>query len=333
MSETTPLPTTEEEIRPAPDAAAPPGEAPNAEKAVAAVADAAADAPSTGEVGSAPEADEATAVDAHEDGAAADGPDVDGAAAAAVNTDEGAPTTAPDASAASGDAAPAPAAAPKAAPLSPAEVAQQLKQAFPALFAGAPKPLKLRIQVDIQEREPGKFSKQALSAFFRRHTGATSYLIAVTKAPHRFDLDGQPAGEITDEHRQVANDELARRRGNHEERRQAEVAQRQLEEQQRRNRAGLLHDFQNTTLTKANFCALKGVPVDELEGLLEVARGEAAERARHAPPPAFDRPRRPEGPPQRRAEGPRGGGAGGGGAGGGHRGNGGNNAGDGGNGG
>ena len=159
------------------------------------------------------------------------------------------------------------------------------------------KPFKLRIQVDIQERAPGVFSKQTLSAFFRRHTGATSYLIAMTKAPHRFDLDGQPAGEITEEHRKVALDELARRRGNQEERRQ-------LEEQQRRNRAGLLHDFQTTTLTKANFCALKGVPVDDLDGLLEIARGEAEERARQAPPPrhapaAFERPRRPDGDRQR----------------------------------
>ena len=196
---------------------------------------------------------------------------------------ETAPDTAPDL---------APVAAPTVASLSPAEVAQMLKQRFPALFGGAAKPLKLRIQVDIQERAPGVFGKQALSAFFRRHTGSTSYLIAVSKAPSRFDLDGQPAGELSAEHRQLALDELARRRGNQDSRRE-------LEEQQRRNRAGLLHDFQSTTLTKGNFCALKGVPVDELDGLLEIARGEAQERARQAPPPrpapAFDRPRRPGG--------------------------------------
>ena len=52
---------------------------------------------------------------------------------------------------------------------------------------------------------------QALSAFFRRHTGSTSYLIAVSKAAHRFDLDGQPAGEISAEHREAAVEELARR--------------------------------------------------------------------------------------------------------------------------
>jgi len=212
------------------------------------------------------------------------------------------PPQAPDDAPAAPTSPAAPVTAPAIAPLNPAECAQQLKQRFPALFGGAVKPLKLRIQVDIQERAPGVFSKQTLSAFFRRHTGATSYLIAMTKAPHRFDLDGQPAGEITDEHRKVALDELARRRGNQEERRQ-------LDEQQRRNRAGLLHDFQTTTLTKANFCALKGVPVDELDGLLEIARGEAEERARLAPPPrhapAFDRPRRPEGERQRHPGGDR----------------------------
>ncbi len=177
---------------------------------------------------------------------------------------------------------PAPPAPP--APASLADCAQQLRQRFPALFVGGPKPLKLRIQVDIQERAPGVFTKQALSAFFRRHTGSTAYLIAVSKATQRFDLDGQPSGELSAEHRQVALDELARRRANQQSRLE-------LEEQQRRNRAGLLHDFQTTTLTKANFCALKGVPVDELDGLLAIARAEFEERARGAP--VTTPPRRP----------------------------------------
>jgi hypothetical protein len=156
------------------------------------------------------------------------------------------------------------------------------------LFTGAPKPLKLRIQVDIQERAPGVFTKQALSAFFRRYTGSTAYLIAVSRAKQRFDLDGQPNGELTDEHRQVALDELARRRANNESRAA-------LEEQQRRNRATLLHDFQVTTLTPANFCALKSIAVEELDGYLATARREFEERAQQAP--AFD-PRRPLGRPR-----------------------------------
>jgi ProP effector len=167
----------------------------------------------------------------------------------------------------------------------PADCGARLKQLFPALFVGAPKPLKLRIQLDIQQRAPGTFTKQALSAFFRRYTGSTSYLIAVANGKQRYDLDGQPAGDIADEHRQVARDELARRRANHEQRRALEDRQRALEDQQRYNRAGLLHDYERTTLTRANFCVLKQVAEEELDGLLALAREEATQR-RTAPPHA-----------------------------------------------
>ena len=75
--------------------------------------------------------------------------------------------TAPEAAAApAGDATPVP---------TPAATGAKLAELFPGLFKGQPKPLKLRVQVDIQERAPGVFSKQALSAFFRRYTGATSF--------------------------------------------------------------------------------------------------------------------------------------------------------------
>jgi len=174
---------------------------------------------------------------------------------------------------------------------SPAACAAQLKQLFPALFSGGAKPLKLRIQADIQERAPGVFTKQMLSAFLRRYTGGTGYLIVLSKAQHRFDLDGQPAGELSQEHRDAAVQELARRR-NLTETRRAE------EEQQQRQRALLLHDFSRTTLTPANFCALKGIALEALEPLLEQAREE--EKARRAAPPPARRPdprgQRPGGP-------------------------------------
>ena len=180
-----------------------------------------------------------------------------------------------------------------AAPAAAAEVGAQLKALFPALFTGGHKPLKLRNQADIQERAPGQFTKAQLSAFFRRHTGNTGYLIALSKATHRFDLDGQEAGELSDEHRNAAKEELARRRGVQQER----VA---LEQQQRWNRAGLLRDYERTTLTVANFCALKGVTEEELPGLLEIARKEAAEMPQREERPRTDRR------PQREQRGPRG---------------------------
>jgi len=186
--------------------------------------------------------------------------------------------------------------------MSPAACAQELRQRWPALFAGPPKPLKLRSHVDIQERAPGVFSKQVLTAFFRRYTGSTSYLMAVAKGRQRFDLDGKPAGEITDEHRQIAVDELNRRGVSQQSRRDVEQSRRELEEQQRRNRAGLLHDWERTTLTRANFCVLKQVADEELDGLLEIARQEAAQRPprnehrEHRPPPRQDRPAGPAAP-------------------------------------
>ncbi len=184
------------------------------------------------------------------------------------------------------------------------DVAAELKALFPGLFSGRPKPVKLRIQADIQERAPGRFTKTQLSNFLRRHTGSTGYLIALTQAKTRFDLDGQPAGELSEEHLGVAKEELARRRGVQQERVE-------LDAQQRRNRAQLLWDFERTTLTEGNFCVLKGVVAEELPGLLEIARRERSEAppmpAREArPAPRHDdrRPARREGqagrPPQSR---------------------------------
>jgi ProP effector len=174
--------------------------------------------------------------------------------------------------------------------MSPAACAAQLKQLFPALFTGVAKPLKLRIQADIQARAPGLFTKQLLSVVLRRYTGSHSYLVALTQATQRFDLDGAPAGELSAEHKQAAMDELTLRRTTqrdaqrdtqrklqHEQQqeRQEHQERQALEEQKRRNRATLLRDFENTTLTPANFSVLKGITVEAMEGYLATARQEA----------------------------------------------------------
>lgn len=197
----------------------------------------------------------------------------------------------------------APAAAQPAAAVDAQAVGAELKRLFPALFGGAPKPLKLRIQADIQERAPGQFSKQQLSAFLRRYTGGTGYLVALTRAKQRFDLDGQGAGEISAEHLAAAQQELTRRRGITEGRRAEE-------DQQRQQRAQLLRDFSRTTLTPANFCALKGLTPEQLEQQLARAREEAAQQPPR-PPQGGERsdrgPRRDgrEGPDGREGRGPR----------------------------
>jgi ProP effector len=115
-------------------------------------------------------------------------------------------------------------------------------------------------------------------------------LVALTQATHRFDLDGTPAGELSAEHKQAAMDELTLRRTTQRDAQREsqkdtqrklqhdhrEAQQQQaLEEQKRRNRATLLRDFENTTLTPANFSVLKGITVEAMEGYLATARQEA----------------------------------------------------------
>ena len=120
----------------------------------------------------------------------------------------------------------APAAATQAtADLSVPDCAARLAQLFPALFAAQPpRPLKLRIQADIQQRAPGVFTKRALSAFLHRFTTGNPYLKAMAESSERFDLDGHSAGVLDDTHKQAAIAELQRRRALRDERRAAERA-------------------------------------------------------------------------------------------------------------
>lgn len=221
-----------------------------------------------------------------------------------------------------GEAAPASAPAPAVAPapptpadLSPAACAARLAELFPALFgAGRGLPIKLRIQNDIQQRAPGVFTRKSLSPFLHRYTTSTAYLKALVNLPHRFDLDGAPAGEIDEVHRQAAATELERRRGLFEAKRAAERAaanearraaeagarqQQAAEDQARRERAALLRAFESSTLTRANFCALKGIVEAELDGQLHQAWLEREQRAQEVRP-ALDAPAHGEArPPQR----------------------------------
>jgi len=189
---------------------------------------------------------------------------------------------------------------PRPAPqgLSVAQCACELAQRFPALFGpqATPGPVKLRIHVDILERAPQVFTRRVLAAFLSRHTTTTPYLKALVGATHRLDLDGAPAGEILEEHRQAAVQELARRRQQHQAHRRPNdrpgpaerrkpIAQRghprergaaaeDAQLAQRRERAELLRAFESTTLTLANFCALKGLDAALLEATLTQARAE-----------------------------------------------------------
>lgn len=225
---------------------------------------------------------------------------------------------------------------PTASDLSPAACAARLAELFPAVFTpGAPRPLKLRIQADLQQRAPGVFTRKALSAFLHRHTTSTAYLRALADAAERIDLDGVPAGPVNDEHRQAAAAELQRRRALHDERRAAqrdaqrkahderrsgereaerkahearrvhEAEARRVQESEARRareadgaafgeRAALLRAYETSTLTRANFCALKGIAETELEAALVQARQDREQRAQ------VPRPRQPDAGPAER---------------------------------
>ena len=179
--------------------------------------------PATGpvaEASSEPVADDEApfAVDTPDDGQGKDAAPGDGESDLEKSAAPGASDAAAPASPDAGTAA--------AAEMGPAACAARLGELFQALFGsdGPPRPVKLRIHADIQQRAPGVFTRKALSIFLHRHTTGNAYLRALLNAPHRFDLDGQPAGEVLEEHRVAAREELERRRQIHLARRAAERA-------------------------------------------------------------------------------------------------------------
>jgi sRNA-binding protein len=208
-------------------------------------------------------------------------------------------------------------------------VAALLAQHFPALFgAGRALPIKLRIQADIQARAPGLVNKKSLSIFLHRYTTSTAYLKALATQAQRMDLDGAPAGDIEALHRDAAAAEVDRRKQMFEDRRALEREQQRAAAQEarraqnaqnaartaardnaegeaRRNRAVLLRAFETATLTKANFCALKGISEAELDAQVMLAKQEREQRALEPQRPDHrDGPRR-EGRPPQRPDGPR----------------------------
>lgn len=106
-----------------------------------------------------------------------------------------------------------------------------------AVFREA-RPLALGIHKAIIERMPGLDTAQ-LRLAMRIHTASTRYLKALLATRERFDLDGNPAGEVTEEQRAVASTALRERFKKSADRRKAEEqalkeAKREQEAQQKR---------------------------------------------------------------------------------------------------
>jgi ProP effector len=100
------------------------------------------------------------------------------------------------------------------------------------------RPLALGIHKAIIDRMPEVDTAQ-LRLAMRLHTASTRYLKALQAASERFDLDGNPAGEVTAEQREVASTTLRERFKKQADRRKAEAlalkaAQAEQEAQQKR---------------------------------------------------------------------------------------------------
>ncbi len=100
------------------------------------------------------------------------------------------------------------------------------------------RPLALGIHKVIIERMP-EIDTAQLRLAMRLHTASTRYLKGLLATGERFDLDGNPAGEVTAEQREVAGTTLRERFKKSAERRKAEehalkAAREEQEAQQKR---------------------------------------------------------------------------------------------------
>ncbi len=116
----------------------------------------------------------------------------------------------------------------------PREVLEKLRETSPTFREC--RPVALRIDKSIAERFP-QFSRKLIRTAMRMHTASTRYLKSVEKGETRFDLDGNEAGEVTEEHREHAAEKLKARfaeqaRRKREQRKEAEAEQRKAEKLQ-----------------------------------------------------------------------------------------------------
>lgn len=115
--------------------------------------------------------------------------------------------------------------------IEPRAILKRLQAESPAFRDS--KPLALKIDTSILARFPD-FDRKNLRIALRTHTASTKYLKSVDRGGERFDLDGKPAGEVTDEQRQHAAAMLKERFAavakQQREKREAEEAERRREE-------------------------------------------------------------------------------------------------------
>lgn len=91
-------------------------------------------------------------------------------------------------------------------------------------------PLAIGISQQLAGLYPQVEAKLLKTALFR-HTSSVRYLKNMEKATQRHDLEGKPAGEVSEEHRQHASQTLKERFKKQAEQRRAEAAAKKAEEE------------------------------------------------------------------------------------------------------
>ncbi len=102
----------------------------------------------------------------------------------------------------------APEATPATPSLSPRALLKSLQSEFP-VFRDC-QPLAIGVDKALLAKKP-ELEKKVLRIALSLHTHGTRYLRNMEKATHRFDLDGNQADPVTDEHRQHAAETLKER--------------------------------------------------------------------------------------------------------------------------
>ncbi len=117
------------------------------------------------------------------------------------------------------------------APASPAQSPRALLKSLQEQFPVFRDCLPLAIGIDkaLLARMP-EIEKKVLRIALSLHTHSMRYLRATDKASHRFDLDGNQAEELTEEHRKHASDTIRERlKKQAEERRAQQKAEKEAE--------------------------------------------------------------------------------------------------------
>lgn len=99
------------------------------------------------------------------------------------------------------------------------DLLKSLQEKYPVF--GEFKPLAIGIDRQLRAQEAG-LDRKTLRLALGMHTHSFRYLKSMGKAAQRFNLDGSPADEVSEEHRRHAADTLRERLRKEAERRKAE---------------------------------------------------------------------------------------------------------------